>query len=217
MPLPTIAIQNVSGVLLELPRLGLSVPAAGTLTLTDSLFVYEILSDEDLHDALDNGLATLTVDGVSLTGSALSPTNSTVDAFSAVDAIGGQQFTGTTVTVNLNVEVVASSSTYTLANNQAIVNEAGRYLVSYNVSLISTGGARTQGASFLEGNSTTLVPGTVGLLYLRQDQHGATASCTRPLDLSAGDSLRIRCLRVTGLGTLSTQQNGSSLSLVRIG
>lgn len=216
MPIPAIAIQNISGSLLDLPRLGVSVPVSGTLTLTDSLFVYEILSDLELHDALEGGLATLTVDGVPLTSSALSPLAPTVDAFSAVDTTGGQQFTGSIIVVNLNVERFASSDTYTLSNDEVTVNSAGRYLVSFTTSVVLASGNRTQATSYVDTNNSFTL-GTRGEMYVRQSGYGATAAHVFPADLSAGDTLRLRAVRTVGNGTVQTLASGSGLSLVRIG
>jgi len=216
MPIPTIAIQNLSGAILNLPRLGLSVPLAGSITLTDSLFVYEILSDPGLHEALDAGSLGLTIDGVAASSAALSPTSPTVDAFSAVDQTGGQQFTGSTIVVNLNVERFTSSATYTLAGDEVTVNEDGRYLVSFTTSVFLVSGSRTQAASYLDiNNGFTL--GTRGEMYVRQAPYGASASHVFPVNLSAGDTLRLRAVRTVGWGTVQMQPSGSGLSLVKIG
>jgi hypothetical protein len=55
MALPTIIASNQTGGAIFLDRLGLNVPASGTLVLTDFAFVEEIRSDETLHAAIVSG------------------------------------------------------------------------------------------------------------------------------------------------------------------
>jgi len=52
MSLPTIIASNQTGSPVTLTRLGLTVPASGTLTLTAYAYVDEILHDESLHSAI---------------------------------------------------------------------------------------------------------------------------------------------------------------------
>lgn len=54
MSLPVVIASNQTGGAIDLTRLGLTVPAASTLTLTDFAFVHEIKEDESLHTAIVN-------------------------------------------------------------------------------------------------------------------------------------------------------------------
>lgn len=54
MSLPVIIASNQTGGAIFLDRLGLSVPASSTLTLTDFAFPHEIKEDESLHTAIVN-------------------------------------------------------------------------------------------------------------------------------------------------------------------
>ena len=52
MSLPIVIANNQTGGAIFLDRLGLTVPASGSLTLTDFAFVQEIKGDESLHQAI---------------------------------------------------------------------------------------------------------------------------------------------------------------------
>lgn len=62
MALPVITAVNQTGSIVFLNRLGLSVPASGSLVLTDYAFVDEIRQDESLHAAIAAGVPTILLD-----------------------------------------------------------------------------------------------------------------------------------------------------------
>ena len=135
------------------------------------------------------------------------------ESYTAYDGAGSQTFTGNT-TINLDTELT-SSSNYSLSSDEVTVNTAGRYLISYQVSIEATGGGRSQGQCWLELNSVE-VDGTRGTIYVRQNNFGGTAGATIVLQLAASDVLRLRATRTTGGGTFSPEINGSRLTIVRL-
>ena len=55
MAMPTVVASNQTGGTILLTRLGLTVPSAGTLTLTDYATVREIREDESLESSVGLG------------------------------------------------------------------------------------------------------------------------------------------------------------------
>jgi len=66
------------------------------------------------------------------------------------------------------------------------------------------------------GGGYNLVGGTIGQMYNRTNQFGATASFVTPLDLVSGDKLKIQYRRTNGTAPIELQADGSSLTIVNI-
>ena len=63
----------------------------------------------------------------------------------------------------------------------------------------------------------TEIPGTRGAMYAREVNEGsATASVSRPLNLTAGDVVKMQASRLFGTSNTQTLANGSRLNLIRI-
>jgi hypothetical protein len=67
MALPTIILVNTTGSAIELKQLAVTVPASGSLTVTDFDRPDEILNDDQLQGFLDSGDITVTFNGDALT------------------------------------------------------------------------------------------------------------------------------------------------------
>ena len=67
MALPTIILRNTTGSAITLRQLGVVVPAAGTVTVSDFDLTYEILNDPELQVRLDAGDIEVTFQGDVLT------------------------------------------------------------------------------------------------------------------------------------------------------
>jgi len=137
------------------------------------------------------------------------------DSYGVYDSTGGQTFTGSPVTVNLDAQYATPSATYSLVNSEVTVNETSRYWVSYTITIESSAGGRTNAQAWLELNGSPIA-GTRVSLYCRQVNHGASGGHSFPINLISGDVLRIRVVRSIGIGTLAMELNGSNLSLMRI-
>jgi hypothetical protein len=68
MALPVIIAKNQTASPVTLTDVGVIVPASGQVTLTDALFVYEILNSKSVHAAITAAEITLNVEGVDLNG-----------------------------------------------------------------------------------------------------------------------------------------------------
>lgn len=137
------------------------------------------------------------------------------DFFCGYDGVGVASFTAAT-TITITAQHAPSSATYTLANGEVTVTKDGTYEISWGVSLIHPSGtSRTQAQSWLEVNGTE-VPGSRGLHYLRQVNHGATVEPQIFLSLSENDVVRIRAARTAGGGSASGLINGSRIALRRL-
>ncbi len=136
-------------------------------------------------------------------------------AISAYDNAGGQTFTTTATTINLDSTLISDTG-YTLAADQITVANAGRYEVSWSVSLENSGStSRSQANSWVE-NNTVEIQGTRSEHYLRQTNFGATGGGTVILDLAASDVIRLRAARTNGSGTCLTRPDGSRLTIKRL-
>jgi hypothetical protein len=142
------------------------------------------------------------------------PSGADGDAFSAYDSAGTQSSTGT-LQVNIDTEQFASSSNYSLAADTVTVVAAGRYIVSYECTLIATGGGRSQVRTFLEVNSSEL-SGSSASLYLRQNDYGATGSANVVVDLSANSQITLNATVTAGSPTYSPLVNSSTITIVRL-
>jgi len=140
--------------------------------------------------------------------------NILIGSITAYDSTGGQTFTTTATTINLDA-THRSDPSFSLASDEITVSENGDYEIDWSVSLESSGGGRTQASSWVEQNSVE-ISGTRGEHYLRQNNFGATSSGTINLTLAAGDAIRLRAQRSTGGGTCETQINGSRLTIKRL-
>lgn len=143
--------------------------------------------------------------------------------FEAYDNAGGT-VVGTTFTdLPLDTQRV-SGSDYSHTPGSAVVEvqATGTYLVyGHGSTDVSGGSSRTVTAVglFLDsGVGFNVVGGTSIWLYNRTNGAGAnTGSFMAVMNLSAGDQLKLRGIRVAGTSTIVTAQGGSGLTLVRIG
>jgi hypothetical protein len=67
MALPTIILVNTTGSAIELKQLAVTIPASGSLTISDFNRPDEVLNDEQLQSFLDAGDITVTFNGDALT------------------------------------------------------------------------------------------------------------------------------------------------------
>lgn len=137
------------------------------------------------------------------------------DVCSVYDSLGAIPVIATPITVLLDVELIPSSDTYTIANGEVTVHTTGAYEIVGGVSILSTAGNRTQAQSWIERNGDEL-GGTRMLHYCRQANHGASGSLQVYVLLTEGDVIRLRSQRTEGTGTIQTLAGGSRLALRRL-
>lgn len=141
-------------------------------------------------------------------------------AFDVYDNAGGQSFTTTPITVNLDT-IRRSQSNYTLgATDDVTVSSDGTYEMTYNCSVDVTTNARTNGRCWLERNTGagfTEIDGSRCYTYNRTTTNGES-SCSRTIisEMASGELVRLRAVREDGTGTLITIPDASSLTMKKI-
>lgn len=136
------------------------------------------------------------------------------------NASGTQNASSTTITVNLDTEVIAHNN-YSLASDVITVSAAGVYLVATRVT-VDTSANQTVGRgdlhSWLEvdsGSGFAERLNTRNACYWRELGAHVTAGGTTFVELAADDDLRLRC-QMNGTDTWPLQNRESSLSLMRV-
>ena len=141
------------------------------------------------------------------------------------DSSGGVTSTSTSwiTPIPLNVQRKISedfSHNITVNNSEVTINSGFTYFVIGRVSTQADGSnSRTQSECRLEintGVTWNAVGGTTSEMYLRQTNFGATGMFFAALDLNVGDKVRMNLRRQSGSSPVTTQANGSSLSLLKI-
>jgi len=145
--------------------------------------------------------------------------------FDSYDVSGGtiSNTTAWTATVPLNSQRQIGndfSHSTTVNNDEVTINTATKYLVIGRVSSESVSStSRTQAECRLEidtGSGFVEVPGTIGEMYLRQSNYGASGSFQAVLDLEVGDKLRITFSRRAGGAQVKLEAGGSSLTIAKV-
>lgn len=148
-------------------------------------------------------------------------------AITVYDNAGGQTFTTTPITINLDTikEDTGTGGTgidlFTLSGDILTINVAGTYLIIADVGIdISTGTSRSKSRSFVEidtGGGFSEEDGTSKQMYHRTLSQGADSStCAFIKEFSAGDQIRLRVLRTAGGSTLVTEADETRLTIVRL-
>jgi len=103
--------------------------------------------------------------------------------------------------------VISNSSHFTISSGEITVANAGNYFINYSIDSDQTGGNRVIVTGFIEvstnsGSSFSEVKGTRGHDYSRNlTQEESTTQGSSIIALSAGDILRVRVLRDSGVAT----------------
>lgn len=132
------------------------------------------------------------------------------------------------VSVNTNVSAIHFTTGgivdpgYTTTDSTIVVAKAGRYKITYRVTLemiagpVTSGGNRSE-AEFNIFNNSVLVPGTLSSSYHRNTDASVTkANIVKVIDLAAGDEIKVMSEKTAGSGVLRTKANGSSLLTERL-
>jgi len=177
------------------------------------------------YDSVSEVLGLVRNDSIAIGVSLSALTSQNVNYFNAYDGVGGTLAN----TSNNWVDVPLTNEKFngddyshdTSVNNQEVVIETdGTYLVFGVVSTeVQNSNSRSQAESRLvldNGGGYNLVGGTIGQMYNRTNQFGATASFVTPLDLVSGDKLKIQYRRTNGTAPIELQADGSSLTIVNI-
>lgn len=143
-----------------------------------------------------------------------------INGISVYDATGGQSFTGNT-TINLDTTQTNTEGTlFSLASDVVTVAFDGVVYLSYELALGESGN-RTESRSWIEvdtGGGFAAITGSQSWAYHRNTNQGSTtASGSFIINVSDGDSFRLRATRSSGGGTLVTQAQSARLTLLRIG
>lgn len=139
------------------------------------------------------------------------------DAISVYDSTGGQSFTTTAITVNLDTTFKnTNTSLFSLASDQITVSTAGTYYIAFQASADAAGSGRNCLRGWIEKNSTE-INGTRGFVYTRTSVVGeGTCHGHQTLDLAASDVIRLRMVRHSGGQSQSTIADASRLTIVRV-
>ena len=119
-----------------------------------------------------------------------------------------------TVLVLDRTKVNSNTSVFSLSSNELTVNKAGNYLIVANTSLVDPGTERTEYDFWLQvdtGSGFGNVTGAKALIYSRAYSTGSSGTVSIILPMAAGDKLRLQVLRSTGAGTVSQENNSTSL------
>lgn len=119
-------------------------------------------------------------------------------------------------TMNLTTETVANSN-YSLASNQVTVGVAGTYLVSYSIVLAedgTSGSTRQSTETYIRLNGTTNILQSQMSAYNRETAGDSGCSNTFLVELSADDTLEIRCSQAGADTDIS--QGATQMSIIRV-
>jgi len=140
--------------------------------------------------------------------------------FYGYDSLGGQTFTSASITLNIDLETISDASMITLSNDVITFHKSGTFFVISNISIGQTSNSRTEWRGYMEidaGSGFSEVIGTRAAGYSRNGaQDGSTGSISTVLDIEANSEFRVRVMRESGSGTLSTIQYGSRLVIVKL-
>jgi hypothetical protein len=188
-------------------------------SLTGADILDETLTDADLSTDANIQLAKLNKVGQTVRaipqfdGSVWSA--HTKEYFEVYDSIGGQTYLGT-ITVNLDtVNKNSNTSVFSLSMPDVTINKTGTFFYSYKVTVKSATNTRTNSLNWLEKN-TALIPQSIAYSYHQNSTNGeSTTGSTGIVELTSGDTLRIRSQMING-STLATVANGTSLVLIEL-
>ncbi len=141
-----------------------------------------------------------------------------ITTYDVYDDTGGQTFTDTPITLNLDkVRKDSGNSIFTLSADTVQIDNNGVYLILIRVSITSdTSDGQSSAVVYLErdsGGGFTEVDGTKGFIFSDTVAVGE-GTCTIPIIMNvvSGEIFRIRIVRESGDDTLVTIADGSSLS-----
>lgn len=142
--------------------------------------------------------------------------------FDIFDATGGQDFTTSTITLNFDTERQnPNSSIFTNSTSSFTIYVSDKFLIMYRVGIdVSSGSNRSDFIATLEsydGFTWSEVSGFRTHGYNRQANEGMnTSSAFGVVDITSGDSYRIRVWRDSGSDVLTTIANGSSVFVMAV-
>lgn len=146
-------------------------------------------------------------------------TCATNDIFDVYDNTGGQTFTTSTITLNLDVvRKDTGNSVFTLSADEVTINKTDTFIFIYRTSTdISTGTSRSCSRAILErdtGGGFAEVDGFRGYMYNHTlDEADNTCMVHGVLDVTTGDKFRIRLNREVGGSTIRTIVDASGLTI----
>lgn len=134
----------------------------------------------------------------------------------AVDVGGGQVVTaGALVTFDSTSEENTTIASHTPGGSTITINKTGVYTISAGVALNQTAGNSRSAANYEIRVNGTIVPGTAGFSYHRNNAQGeGSYSRTISLSLTSGDTVSLFASRNSGGATLATIANSATLSVV---
>lgn len=140
-----------------------------------------------------------------------------------VEASGGQAIGGSPTIIDIDTIAIlrepSPASTYSYSDPNLTINEAGRYLITYNLTLDKTSGVSRQTTAAGIFVNNVLVSRTISYGRHRTVTNGEdTLTNTSILSLSATDTLNLRSQVVSGGGTIVVLGGSiSGLTVMRVG
>lgn len=149
------------------------------------------------------------------------PSAGDMSTISAYDTTGGQTFTTSFSTVNIDTISNSSSydsSNYSLATDQITITDAGQYKIEYQVSGDLAGGTRSGLIAKLQidtGGGYADIPGTERTAYGRViGEYMGTASGSIIIDAGAGDKIQLVAAGTTQ--SFTSMADGSALIITQM-
>ena len=140
-----------------------------------------------------------------------------IDVF---DNTGGQDITGSTITVNIDTERTnTDGAKFSLANDEVTVNVTAVFEFALRVSTYISTGTNSSTYAWLEvdtGGGFVVVDGTQCFMSNAIAVGGHDTGVARGIiSVTSGDKFRLRCARKAGTGTCTTLADGSALTFHR--
>jgi len=138
--------------------------------------------------------------------------------FCGYNSAGGQIIAGTWVDIIWdNQERVDSDYSNTLSSADITINTTGYYDIRVNVTTyITSGNNRSQSEARLVLNGS-FISGTKAYMYNREvSEGGSTGTIDIVKSLTAGDVLKVQCIRQAGGSTINTYPDGCRIVIKKI-
>lgn len=156
--------------------------------------------------------------GTEIVGATLSQVP--LDILDVYDAAGGQTFTGTAITVNLDTSRTNTDATkFSLASDEVTISATGTFLFSLTLGLdISSGTKSSVSQCYIEedsgGGYAEVTGSRVHANHTKNTEGEGTPTRIFTLSVTSGDKFRVRAERLAGTSTHITVANLTNLVII---
>ena len=135
----------------------------------------------------------------------------------ACEASSSQTFAGSRTDVLLDTAILSKGGIAHLSSGEVVFDKAGIFSIDVSFGADVTSNNRSTSRAFLQldtGSGFTDVPSIVLYVYNRQTSDGeGTSSKSIPLEVSAGDKLKLQVIRNSGSGTTETIPHSCAINI----